>query len=301
MYWDVFISHSDKDKKVANTIAEAINSEFYVWYDYYSLNLGDNIDKAIEVGLKLSDFGLVILSKNFFKNFDSSAKEIELSHFIENFVKEKKLLLPIWYKIDKSYLDKQIEKFNLDPRLSKIKAVKIKNKSQLQDQILKIITAIRKRPKHQFSTRQKIKFEEINSILLSQNDLLDGWELENDDFSGDLWEKRVDFINPEMNITLTNAIYHRSTIREMETIFIERKNEAASRMRDGRLANPKLGEESYGYRYPGGSLVVFRVSNLLIRVQYEIPNSTPRIFEPKKFARIVDRNIRSLLTTKFLM
>ena len=78
MLWDVFISHSSKDKDIADRLAERLSRNFNVWYDTSNLLLGDNIEKSVKIGLKCSNFGLVIFSNNFFENYQSSLKKDEL-------------------------------------------------------------------------------------------------------------------------------------------------------------------------------------------------------------------------------
>ena len=65
---DVFISHATEDKeKVARPLAEALrNNGLDVWYDEFSLNLGDSLQESIDKGISESRFGIVILSKSFF-------------------------------------------------------------------------------------------------------------------------------------------------------------------------------------------------------------------------------------------
>ena len=65
---DVFISHAWEDKDaIARPLAEELRRRgFDVWYDEFSLKMGDSLRGSIDYGLANSRFGLVILSKNFF-------------------------------------------------------------------------------------------------------------------------------------------------------------------------------------------------------------------------------------------
>src|SRR5437867_11556144 len=65
--WDVFISHASEDKEeIAHPLAEALtNGGFAVWYDKFTLKLGDSLRASINRGLAESRFGVVILSKHF--------------------------------------------------------------------------------------------------------------------------------------------------------------------------------------------------------------------------------------------
>jgi hypothetical protein len=54
--WDVFISHTSKDKDLfVRPLAVALQSlGVSVWYDEFSLHLGDSLSKSIDKGLALS-------------------------------------------------------------------------------------------------------------------------------------------------------------------------------------------------------------------------------------------------------
>ena len=62
MSWDVFISHATEDKaEVASPLAEALQAKgFSVWYDEYTLVLGDNLRRSIEHGLAQSRMALLL-------------------------------------------------------------------------------------------------------------------------------------------------------------------------------------------------------------------------------------------------
>jgi hypothetical protein len=65
--WDFFISHASEDKEeVAKPLAEFLQGlGFKVWYDDFSLKLGDNLYQTISKGLSTSKKGIVILSNSF--------------------------------------------------------------------------------------------------------------------------------------------------------------------------------------------------------------------------------------------
>jgi len=65
--WDVFISHAGEDKgALAAPLAEALRSSgLPVWYDEFSLKLGDCLRQSSDPGLARSRFGVVILSGYF--------------------------------------------------------------------------------------------------------------------------------------------------------------------------------------------------------------------------------------------
>jgi len=67
--YDLFICHASEDKKpFVRTLADALKKEHVeVWYDEFSLKLGDSIRRSLDKGLKQSRFGVVVLSKAFFQ------------------------------------------------------------------------------------------------------------------------------------------------------------------------------------------------------------------------------------------
>lgn len=96
--WDIFISHASEDKdEIARPLAEALRNRGYkVWYDEFSLSLGDSLHRSINKGLIASRRGVVILSPNFF------AKEWpqrELDGLVAREVTGDKTILPVWHKI----------------------------------------------------------------------------------------------------------------------------------------------------------------------------------------------------------
>jgi hypothetical protein len=66
--WDIFICHASEDKEeIVRPMAKALLDEgLRVWYDEFTLTLGDHLRRSIDKGLALSRYGLVVLSPNFF-------------------------------------------------------------------------------------------------------------------------------------------------------------------------------------------------------------------------------------------
>lgn len=93
--WDVFISHASEDKKeFVATLADTLTRfGIKVWYDEYELKLGDSLSRSIDAGLAKSDYGLVVLSKDFFAK---RWPERELSGLVSREMVGKKVILPIW-------------------------------------------------------------------------------------------------------------------------------------------------------------------------------------------------------------
>ena len=99
MQYDVFISHSSRDKdEVARPLAQALEDRgLQVWLDEEQLQVGDSIRRGIDAALRESRFGLVVLSPAY---LNSEWGQKELDAF---FAKEKyntKSILPIYHGIN---------------------------------------------------------------------------------------------------------------------------------------------------------------------------------------------------------
>jgi len=99
--WDPLISHASEDKTaVARPLADLLSGlGLRVWYDEFSLLLGDSLRRKIDRGLAESRFGLVILSKSFF------AKEWpqrELDGLVAREIEGSKVILPIWHGVTRT-------------------------------------------------------------------------------------------------------------------------------------------------------------------------------------------------------
>jgi tetratricopeptide (TPR) repeat protein/Cdc6-like AAA superfamily ATPase len=96
--WDVFISHASEDKaEFVGPLAEGLRSRgVKVWYDEFSLTLGDSLRQMIDHGLANSRYGVVILSKNFFAKRWPTA---ELNGLATKEVDGTKVILPVWHRV----------------------------------------------------------------------------------------------------------------------------------------------------------------------------------------------------------
>ena len=101
MKYDVFISHAWEDKDVfVRPLANLLQKlGVKVWYDEFSLRVGDSLSRSIDKGLSNSRYGIVVLSKAF---ITKPWPEYELQGLITKEVGNEKVILPIWYEITKN-------------------------------------------------------------------------------------------------------------------------------------------------------------------------------------------------------
>lgn len=97
--YDLFVCHASEDKdEVARPLAMALVGRGYaVWYDEFTLTLGDSLSREIDRGLATSDFGVVILSPNFFEK-RWPRQELDALVGLES-VDGKKRILPVWHEV----------------------------------------------------------------------------------------------------------------------------------------------------------------------------------------------------------
>lgn len=163
---DVFISHATEDKeKVARPLAEAlIEQGLDVWYDEFSLNLGDSLQGSIDKGISESRFGVVILSKSFFgKNWPKK----ELNGFIAREIHGEKLILPVWHELD--YED--IVKYS--PTLAD--RVAVKTSEGMEQVINKIMKVVKNEPSNLIVGT---KIQPLVDICASKDSILVGRSIE---------------------------------------------------------------------------------------------------------------------------
>ncbi|MEI9403238.1 toll/interleukin-1 receptor domain-containing protein [Mesorhizobium argentiipisi] len=92
-----FISHDSRDKEeIAQKLALALSSRMCpVWYDEYSLKVGDSLRESIEKGLKQCRKCIFILTPNFLANGGWAKTEYQ-SIFTRELVEQQKVILPVW-------------------------------------------------------------------------------------------------------------------------------------------------------------------------------------------------------------
>lgn len=103
MKWDYFISHASEDKQlVVAPFAHYLKAaSFAVWYDEFTLKVGDSLLQSISLGLRDSQFGIVFLSPAF---FSKRWPQQELAGLFALETPGKKRILPVWHQLSSTDL-----------------------------------------------------------------------------------------------------------------------------------------------------------------------------------------------------
>ncbi|UVO12346.1 toll/interleukin-1 receptor domain-containing protein [Mycobacterium sp. SVM_VP21] len=98
MLFDAFICHASEDKLgFVRLLAERLREEHIeVWYDEFSLRIGDSLRRSIDRGLSQSRYGVVVLSHSF---FSKGWSQWELDGLVAREIESQGVLLPIWHGV----------------------------------------------------------------------------------------------------------------------------------------------------------------------------------------------------------
>jgi hypothetical protein len=135
MDYDAFISHAseDKDSFVKPLAILLRDLGVNVWYDEFSLRLGDSLSRSIDNGLCGSKFGIVVISKSF---ISKGWPDYELKGLIAKEIGKPKIILPIWHGVTRD------EVLDFSPSLADKFAVDT-SKNKLSDIAVQLIEVIR--------------------------------------------------------------------------------------------------------------------------------------------------------------
>lgn len=105
-HWDAFISHATEDKdEIARPLAERLQQlGLRVWFDEFSLTVGDSLRRSIDKGLAEPRFGIVIVSPAFLSKHWTQQ---ELDGLTSREVDGLKVILPVWHNIDATTIRQQ--------------------------------------------------------------------------------------------------------------------------------------------------------------------------------------------------
>jgi hypothetical protein len=99
MLYDAFICHASEDKEnFVRPLAEQLKEHHLeIWYDEFSMSIGDSLRRSIDKGLTQSRYGIVVLSKTF---FEKEWPQWELDGLVQRQNSEQQtVVLPIWHNI----------------------------------------------------------------------------------------------------------------------------------------------------------------------------------------------------------
>jgi len=153
--YDVFISHATEDKsKVVRPLAKALrNLGLRVWFDEYTLQIGDSLIESIDRGLLKSKYGVLVLSKNFFRKPWPKYERVALATME---LRKRKRILPVWYGVTRE----EVMKFspNLADRLATLATGK-----NTDEVALAILSAVN--PRYSQSLNQLIAFRDLKGSM----------------------------------------------------------------------------------------------------------------------------------------
>ncbi len=95
-----FISHDWRDKsEIAEPLAVHLQKLLCpVWYDQFTLRVGDSLRESIEKRLKECRKCIVVLTPNFLSNSGWSKREYD-SIFTRELIEKQEVILPIWHDV----------------------------------------------------------------------------------------------------------------------------------------------------------------------------------------------------------
>lgn len=101
---DAFVCHASEDKvTLVRPLVNLLESlGFRIWYDEFSLAIGDSLFEAINKGLADSDYGVIVLSPDFLKK--KWPQEELKGLFAKEMALGKKVLIPVWHNISRDDL-----------------------------------------------------------------------------------------------------------------------------------------------------------------------------------------------------
>ncbi len=96
--YDFFVSHASEDKdSFVRPLVHALTAlGLKVWYDEFTLEIGDSLRRSIDHGLGSSKYGIVVLSRSF---FSKQWTQYELDALVNRSMNGNKVILPIWHNV----------------------------------------------------------------------------------------------------------------------------------------------------------------------------------------------------------
>lgn len=100
MSWDIFISHASEDKEtfVRPLATFLTKNKIKIWYDEFTIRLGESLREKIDEGIIKSNYGLIVISPNFIRK-EWTKKELN-GFFSKEIIEKTNSILPIWLNVD---------------------------------------------------------------------------------------------------------------------------------------------------------------------------------------------------------
>lgn len=97
-HYDVFISHSAKDREFATSLAtDLVQAGLRVWFDQWNIKVGDSLAQAIYKAIKESRFLLIVMSRDYFQSTTWTKQEWQYA--LANEIQDKGVrLIPVLYR-----------------------------------------------------------------------------------------------------------------------------------------------------------------------------------------------------------
>jgi hypothetical protein len=154
--WDVFISHAGEDKEAfARPLAKGLSDRgITVWFDEFTLTVGDSLRRSIDQGLARSRFGIVVVSKHF---LHKEWPQKELDGLVAREVDGIKVILPVWHQIEEA----EIRSYS--PLLAD--RVAVTSNKGLDHVIAELVRAIRR--DHLIRSRDVGAFKPVETLAVS--------------------------------------------------------------------------------------------------------------------------------------
>jgi hypothetical protein len=132
--WDVFLCHASEDKdSFVRPLANALRAEgLRVWFDEFTLRVGDGLRRSIDKGLQESKFGAVVISPSFFQK---QWPQRELDGLIAKEIDDRRVILPVWHNV--SQIEVREHSITLADRIA------VNSAEGIQAVVAKLLLAIR--------------------------------------------------------------------------------------------------------------------------------------------------------------